>query len=164
MHYANEVPAIYYHAAIGDVDIKVKIVAVGCPSEAVTVQCARRGYYVFDGETELQSREILSRIKQAFPSGEYKVIPIPTAQSIGMKIHTVRGFSLVPGETPPAPETMDIFERVCSMILEWTGESMGRGRFTEQALKREVARIISHGGHLGTKVDDIVGLLGKVTA
>jgi len=167
----SEAPS--YHAVIGDVDIKAKMVAVGCPGEAVAVHCSRQGRHMpWNAEAELQAREVLSWVTARFAATDYKLIPVPAPQGIGLKIHPVKQqYTNGNGGTQANEVTLEIFEAVKGVIehningervfLRQRGNKPGdQGRLCDHALKREIERILRTAGHVETKVRDIVRLIG----
>ncbi len=170
----------YHHAVIGDVDVKIKVVAAGCPGEAVTVHCSRSGHHLpWNAESELQAREILSWVQEKFNGKEYKRIPVPTQHGIGLKVHfTHAGYPAGVSTNEPDARTLEIFQTIRTLIDEKNnGERIfvryratsedGRasakkpGSIANHAFRRELARIISSGGHVDTKVNDIVRLMNS---
>lgn len=159
---------LYYHTTVGDVDIKVKVVAVGEPGEAVSVFCTRAGHHQpWDVETALQAQEVIAAIKPHFSFTDYKFIPLHGHSSTGLKIHPIHA---TPGANGPSRTTLEMYERI-KQLIETDAETRvfvsrrgkdgiaGSGKLTEHALRREIARIIRTGGHLDTKVDSIVRLV-----
>src|SRR5689334_17180850 len=69
-----EAPSPYFHIVVADVDVKVKIVAIGQPSESVNIFCTQRGgnRQSWESHAEEQVQNLLECIRQAFGSNDFK--------------------------------------------------------------------------------------------
>jgi hypothetical protein len=169
----------YFHIHVGDVDAKVKIVAVGQPSEAVSVFCTQAGYglHAWDAGAEARAQNLLECIRQTFPSEEFKAIPLMANNCAGIKIHRAyTGYSASRGKgaTRPSGQSMDIFNSICQLLErladnpEEIYHSTGRfsrnsfhNRVSEQALRNEITRILSANAQVDFKVSSLVRLMDR---
>lgn len=173
---ARDIP--HYHAVVGTVDVKVKVVAPGQAGEAVSIHCSRPGAGLnpLDMETELSARQLLAEFAARASRDGFKVIPQTALTSTGIKIHAGKS-SAASGML--SDTTLQIFDRVCDSLEHDSGmrslcerseaapvgpsktarSTIGSGSVTEHALRREIARIILSGQHVDTKVSDILRLV-----
>lgn len=171
----------YFHIVVADVDVKVKIVAIGQPSESVNIFCTQRGgnRQSWESHAEEQVQNMLECIRQAFGSDEFKAIPLMAHNCAGLKIHRICESFAWTGKriaSRPSNETMEIYALI-RQILEGLSDNPDalynvspgttrhsfHNRVADQALRNEIARILGSSGQTEFKINSLMRLIDRST-
>jgi hypothetical protein len=168
----------YFHALVGEVDVKVKIVAVGELSEAVSIFCTprARSANAWDAETEHCAQNLLEHLRQHFNTEVFKAIPLMAHNCAGLKIHRTSRYTgpVRRKAKEPAPETLEVFDMVCKaldgMAANPNGIHLHLGplsrysfhyRVSDQAVRNEIARILISSSQVDSKINSIMRLFDR---
>ncbi len=171
----------YFHAVVGEVDVKVKIVAVGELSEAVNIFCTPRYRSTngWDAQTEHCAQNLLEHLRQNFNTESYKAIPLMAHNCAGLKIHRTSRYTgpVCRKAKEATPGTMEVFDMVCktldSMAANPDNIHLYLGplsrysfhyRVSDQAVRNEIARILTSSSQIEGKVNSIMRLFDRNAA